>query len=284
VNAISGLFPELSIFSSITLNPPAGGLDPMTVELAIEAGAKVVWLPTWSARQESPHKSIFLERMVPYVGSLDPEYWPAHGLTVMDEHGVLRPEVDQILAICARRGAVVASGHLPIAASLVVCERARTHGANFVLTHPLSSSVGASIEQQQAVADMGGFVEHVFVGCMPMHQRMDPRRIVEAIEAVGAEHCVLSTDAIENWNPPEPEILRMYYATLLSLGVPAEQVHLMSHDNPAQVLGLSRKWTPPAPHQPAAPGSLAFPAPPAEPGPAGAAALVAIPGSNGASS
>lgn len=243
VNAIGPLFPELEIVSSITLNPPAGGLSPLSVELAIEAGARVVWMPTWSARMDEPHPSIFLKRMEPYVRSLDPDHWSTDGLTVLGNDGELLPEVEQILSICAQRGVIVASGHLPIASSIVICKRARALGATFVLTHPLSGSVGASIEQQQAVVEMGGFVEHVFIGCMPMHQRMDPKRIVEAVQAVGAEHCVLATDAIEGWNPPAPEVMRMAIASLLSLGVPEDDVRVMTHDNPARALGLDPGWS-----------------------------------------
>jgi len=245
-NALAPLFPTLGIFGSITLNPPAGGLSPLAVELAIEAGAKVVWMPTWSAREESPHENIFTKRMEPYLSSLDAEHWPTRGLTVVDERGELLPEVDQILAICATRGVAVATGHLPIEHSLKLCRRSRELGGSFVLTHPLSNSVSASIEQQLAIVAEGGMIEHVFIGCMPMHQRIDPRRIVEAIEAVGAEHCVLSSDAIEAWNPPEPEILRMFIATMLGLGVPDEQVRLMTHDNPARVLGLEADWAIPS--------------------------------------
>jgi uncharacterized protein DUF6282 len=248
-NAIGQLYPELDIFSSITLNPVAGGLNPLAVELAIAAGAKIVWMPTWSARQLSPHRSVFLERMQPHIPSLDPAHWPMHGLTVVDEAGELRPEVDQILVRCARSGVAIASGHLPIEHSLLVCARARELGAQFILTHPLSGSVGASIPQQQAVAAQGGWIEHVFIGCMPMHQRMDPRHIVDSVEAVGAEHCVLATDAIEAWNPPEPEVLRMFIATMLSLGVPEDQVHLMTHDNPAKALGLDPEWPPRLPEE-----------------------------------
>ncbi len=237
-------YPELSVFSSITLNPTAGGISALSVELAIEAGARVVWMPTWSARQPDPLPSIMLGRMEPFVASLDASFWPGQGLAVLDDEGALLPEVERILEICASRGVVVASGHIPIAASLVMCRRAGEIGTRFVLTHPLSASVGATTEDQIAIAEMGGMIEHVFVGCMPMHQRMDPRRIVEAVEAVGAEHCVMATDAIEEWNPPEPELLRMYVATLLSLGVPEDQVHLMTHDNPAKVLGLDPKWAP----------------------------------------
>lgn len=244
VNAINQLYPELQVFASMTLNPPLGGIDPTTVELGIAGGVKVVWMPTWSARQDEPKHSVFLERMKPYVSTMDAEYWPVHGLTAVDADGVLLPEADLVLQLCAAAGVTVASGHLPISQSLVLCRRVQELGGSFVLTHPLSGSVGATIEQQMAIAQLGGLIEHVFIGCMPMHQRADPMRIVEAIEAVGPEHCVLSSDAIENWNPPEPEIMRMYIATLLSLGVSADAVHLMTHDNPARALGLDPVWSP----------------------------------------
>jgi hypothetical protein len=244
VSAMREVCPELELFSSITLNPPVGGIDPTTVELAIAGGVKVVWMPTWAARQDSPKHSVFLERMKPYVSTMDAEHWPAHGLTTVDSNGALLPEVEHVLQLCARAGVTVASGHLPISQSLALCERVSALGGSFVLTHPLSGSVGAPLDQQVAIAELGGMIEHVFIGCMPMHQRTDPARIVEAIEAVGAEHCVLSSDSIENWNPPQPEIMRMYVASLLSLGVDEESVHLMTHDNPARVLGLDASWTP----------------------------------------
>lgn len=244
VNAMREVHPELEIFSSISLNPPVGGINPTTVELAIAGGVKVVWMPTWSARQDSPKHSVFLERMKPYVSTMDAEYWPAHGLTTVDSSGALLPEVEHVLQLCADAGVTVASGHLPIAQSLVLCERMTALGGSFVLTHPLSGSVGAAIEQQVAIAELGGMIEHVFIGCMPMHQRTDPAVIVESIEAVGPENCVLSSDSIETWNPPQPEIMRMYVASLLHLGVSEDAVHQMTHDNPARVLGLDTSWVP----------------------------------------
>jgi hypothetical protein len=245
VGVLNELYPGLSVFSSITLNPVVGGLSPLAVELAAAAGAKVAWMPTWSARQTSPHASIFLDRLGSHLPSLDPAHWPTAGLRIVDDDGNLFPDVERIVGICAGSGVALASGHLPISDSLLLCARARELGARFILTHPLSASVNASVEQQQTVAAMGGWIEHVFIGCMPMHQRMDPRRIADAIEAVGAEHCILSTDAIEAWNPPEPEVLRMFIASMLSLGVPVDQVHVMTHENPAAALGLDKDWTPP---------------------------------------
>ncbi|MFI6347441.1 DUF6282 family protein [Streptomyces sp. NPDC050560] len=244
---LRALYPQLEVFGSITLNPPAGGLSPVSVEVAAQTGAKVVWMPTWSARQDPPRHSVFLERMRPWVRSLDPvAAVSTDGVAVTGDDGALLPEVLRILDIAGAYGMTVASGHLPIADSLKLSAEAGRRGVRFVLTHPLSGSVGATVEQQLQVVEHGGMIEHVFIGCMPMHQRMDPRRIVEAVEAVGAEHCVMSSDAIEAWNPPQPEVLRMFIATLLALGVPEDAVHAMTHDNPARALGL-----PPHPPQPA---------------------------------
>jgi len=253
-DALRHVVPDLEIFGSITLNPPVGGVDPLSVELAVQAGARVVWMPTWSARQHDPKTSIFLERMERYVRRVDARRWPSGGLVVLDGNGALLPQVDDILAICADAGVAVASGHLPIESSLALCERAAERGARFVLTHPLSGSVNATTEQQRRIAEAGGYLEHVFVGCMPMHQRMDPRRIVDAIGEIGAAHCVLSTDAIEAWNPPEPELLRMYIATLQSLGVADDDIWLMTHENPARVLGLPVQLALKQPESPTAHG------------------------------
>lgn len=239
---LHALYPELEVYGSITLNPPVGGIDPVSVEIAAQCGAKVVWMPTWSARQDPPRPSVFMDRMKPYVSTLDPTMSDLDGgLSVLDGRGELTGPARRVVRLCAEYGMTLASGHLPVSSSLALSVEAARVGARFVLTHPLSGSVGASIDDQRAVVANGGMIEHVFIGCMPMHQRADPRRLVEAIEAVGAEHCVLSSDAIEAWNPPQPEVLRMFIATLLALGVPEEQVYLMTHDNPARALGLPNR-------------------------------------------
>lgn len=238
------LHPELEIFGSITLNPPVGGLNPLAVELAAQMGAKVVWMPTWSARHEPPRHSIFLERMRPWVRTVDSlDVSGADSITVLDGSGELLPEVTHILDLCREYDMTLASGHLPIASSLKLSAAAQDKGVRFLLTHATSGSVGASIEQQRAVVANGGFIEHVMIGCMPMHQRHDPSQIAEAITEIGPEHCVMASDAGEAWNPPAPEVLRMFIASMLALGISEDAVHLMTHENPARALGLPLQWT-----------------------------------------
>jgi hypothetical protein len=101
--------------------------------------------------------------------------------------------------------------------------------------------VGASIEDQKEVAQRGGFIEHCFITTMPMHQRLDPSKIVEDIREVGPSQTVLTTDAIQTWNPPPPELMRMYVASLLQLKVEEGAIRKMIQENPAKILGLQDK-------------------------------------------
>ena len=66
--------------------------------------------------------------------------------------------------------------------------------------------------------------------------------IVEAIKEVGPSKTVLTTDAIQTWNPPPPEVMRMYVASLLHLGVEEESIRTMIQENPAKILGLDQNW------------------------------------------
>lgn len=235
---LRSLNPGLEVLGSITCNPTVGGLNPASVEIAAQTGARIVWMPTWSARQDPPRNNVFLERMKPWVRSIESNPESVDSLSVVGADGALLPAVYRILEICREYDITLATGHLPIASSLILVEEAETRGVRLVLTHPLSGSVGASIDHQRAVVAHGGMIEHVFIGCMPMHQRADPRAIVEAIDAIGAENCVIGSDAIEAWNPPAPEVLRMFIATLLALGVDEGAVHAMTHENPVRALGL----------------------------------------------
>lgn len=235
---LRALQPDLEILGGITCNPPVGGLNPVSVEIAAQTGARVVWMPTWSARQEPPKPSVFLERMRPWVTSLESD--PVESLTVLGPDGALLPAVSRILRLCQRYEMTLATGHLPIGSSLALVEEAEALGVRTILTHPLSGSVGATLDDQRTAVAHGALIEHVFIGCLPMHQRADPRRIAEAVEAVGPDNCIMASDAIEAWNPPEPEVLRMFIATMLALGVDEGAVRVMTHDNPVRALGLEK--------------------------------------------
>lgn len=229
----------INVFGSITLNYTVGGLNPLAVQIAAESGAKVVFMPTWNSKNDIDKGMHYADRMRPYVTLVDEAMNGLPGITVLDENGRLLPEAQAIIDLCKIYDLVLASAHLSIEESLLLCKAATSSGVKFVLTHPLNTPlIGASPDQIKEVAEMGGFIENVFIGCMPMHEGIKPKRIVEVIENVGAEHCTMASDAIEAWNPPPPEVLRMFIASMLALGVSEDDVFTMTHTNPGYLLSM----------------------------------------------
>lgn len=235
------VFEGIRVFGSIVLNSVVGGINPLSVQIAAESGAKVVFMPTWSSQNDIDKKA-YHTRMKPYLRTLQKELVTKPGLSAVNSEGKLLPEVHEIIDLCKEYDMVLASGHLPIEESLKLCKAARAKDVKFVLTHPMASPmILATLDQIKEVADMGGYIEHVFINCMPMHLRIDPRRILEAIRYVGPEHTIMSTDSIEGWNPTPPEVMRMFIGSLLEFGVPDDDIYMMSHTNQRHLLSMDAK-------------------------------------------
>lgn len=228
----------IGVYGGIALNHPIGGLNPLAVEVAAELGAKVVWMPTWSSKNDLSKSQFYLSRMRAYLGTLNQVVrGPQDGLEILD-NGQLKPVVKEIVQIARDHRMFVSSGHISVQESLALAAECQRQGVPFTLAHPFSRSVGATLADQQEVAKRGGYVEHCFITAMPMHQRLELSKIVEAIQLIGPSRTVLTTDAIQTWNPPPPEVMRMYIASLLHLGVDEASIRTMIRDNPSKILGL----------------------------------------------
>lgn len=237
-NLVRRVVGGIEVFGGITLNHPMGGLNPLAVEVAGELGGKAIWMPTWSSKNDLSKSQFYLTRMKAYIRTLEQIVpGPGAGIEIVDG-GKLKPVVKEIVQIARDHKMYVSSGHLSIQESLVLVEECTKQGVPFTLAHPFSRSVGASIEEQKEVAKRGGYVEHCFITTMPMHQRLELSKIVEAIQEVGPSRTVLTTDAIQTWNPPPPELMRMYVASLLQLKIEKEAIRKMIQDNPSKILGL----------------------------------------------
>jgi hypothetical protein len=237
-NLVRRVVEGIEVFGGITLNHPVGGLNPLAAEVAGELGGKAIWMPTWSSKNDLSKSQFYLNRMKAYIRTLSQIVpGPEAGIEIVDG-GKLKPVVKEIVQIARDHKMYVSSGHLSIQESLVLVEECSKEGVPFTLAHPFSRSVGASIEEQKEVAKRGGYVEHCFITTMPMHQRLELSRIVEAIQEVGPSRTVLTTDAIQTWNPPPPELMRMYVASLLQLNVKEEAIRKMIQENPSKILGL----------------------------------------------
>jgi hypothetical protein len=212
------------VIGSITLNHEVGGLNPYAVEASARMGARVVWMPTNSSVPDACNRQS-----------------PEKGIALIDNHGELLSQVKEILSIIQKYQLVLATGHISKTEIFLLIEEAQKTGIRkIIITHPFTPNTGAhlTIDEQVLLAQKGAFIEHTFNATTPLRGRLDPAIMVNAMRAVGAEHCIFSTDFGQDFNPAPAEGMRAMIATLLSCGCTKSELELMVKINPARLLGL----------------------------------------------
>lgn len=227
---VNQLVPEVSTFGSLCLDYETGGLNIFAVEAAAKLGARVVWMPTFSAANSRSKVASFLG--VKLLGE---------GITILRGDRLV-PEITDILRIIKDYDMVLASGHLSPREIFALVEEAKRVGlSKMIITHALEVEAleeSLGLEAQQQLANEGVFIEHCFFSLMPIGGKLDPNRMIEAIRAVGVEHCIMSTDFGQTYHPPAPEGMRMFIATMLRCGLTQADIELMVKVNPARLLEL----------------------------------------------
>ena len=136
----------------------------------------------------------------------------------------------------------VATGHVSFGEIIALVDEARGLDiGKVVITHALEPRFGAtlSVDQQKQMADKGAYIEHSYLSTLPSGGGIGSKALVEAVKAVGAERCILTTDLGQKENPPPSEGLKTAIATLLDAGLSEIELTFMLKTNPAWLLGLS---------------------------------------------
>lgn len=216
--------PNVLVFGSLTLNPSIGGINPYAVETALKLHAKTIWLPTLFA---SNHLSVNRQS-----GGIE---------TVID--GQVVPPLKDIFKLISEHNAILATGHLSAQEIFIVVEEAKKQGVQkIVITHPEFHVVNVTIEDQiKLVSDYGVFLERTYA--QPIGNGKYKSNLatnLKAIELVGYESTITSTDSGQIENPPWSKSLQHYLQYLYENGISKEKIDQMSKYNPAKMLGLNR--------------------------------------------
>jgi hypothetical protein len=104
----------------------------------------------------------------------------------------------------------------------------------YLVTHPESSFMGLSPEDQVDLADRGAYLEKCY---LPVTKGdVDIETMAETIDTIGPERCVLSTDYGQPDNPSPPEGLWEFSERLVETGLSADDVATMALDTPQSLL------------------------------------------------
>jgi len=231
--------PGIQAYGAVTLNHSVGGLNPVAVELAGRSGAKIVWMPTVDAANETAGRLDGPSTKLPFWAKIQREL-AADGiapepLTVLDENGKVNEATRRCLELIARHNMILATGHLGRHEIFPLVRTAREMKLQRVLvTHAEFPSQNFSAEEQLELADAGATIEHCFT---TMHTGKAPwDAVLNSIRKVGPERCVLSTDLGQTINPPVAEGFAMFAQTLLDAGFSTEQIRRMAVTNPGALI------------------------------------------------
>jgi hypothetical protein len=216
--------PELQVFGGIDLNLSVGGMNPTAVEkMALTTGhlGKLVWMATYDTRAQVMASG---------------EHRP---FVAVSQDGVLLPEAKAVIAMIVRYDLVMATGHNSPEDDLLLLREGKAEGVKqMVVTHAMLAPTSMSTAQMQEAVKTGAYIEFVYNGLIGKSKQFDFADYAKAIRAVGAEHCILSSDMGQVGNPLHPDGLMMLFDGLKKQGLTQAQIDQMSKVNPARLLGL----------------------------------------------
>ena len=213
----------IEVYGGIVLNRSAGGINPEAVRRMVEVEGhrgKVVWLPTFDAENQM----LTTKSNQPFVSVV--------------KGGKPVPAMAEIFQLVAQNNLIFATGHSSPAESLILLAAARQAGVKHLLvTHVLSETTRATIEQMKLMAGLGATMEVVWLahlGAKPLPVSV----CAEAIKAVGAEHFLMSSDLGQPGNPVHTQGLRDFITALKAGGITDREIDLITRKNPARLLEL----------------------------------------------
>jgi Family of unknown function (DUF6282) len=237
---VSKAVPGIAAYGAVTLNHSVGGLNPVAVELAGRSGAKLVWMPTVDAANESAGRVDGPNVKLPFWAKIQREL-AATGiapppLSVLDAAGGISEATRRCVELIAKHDMILATGHLGRAEIFALVRAARPMNVRkIVVTHAEFPSQNLSADEQCELAAMGATIEHCFT---TMHTGKAPwEAAFEAIRRTGAERCLLSTDLGQSINPPVAEGFAMFVQRLLDAEFTTAQIRRMAVENPAALVG-----------------------------------------------
>jgi hypothetical protein len=217
----------ISVFGGICCDREVGGMNPAAVEVALGLGARIVWLPTLSSRQD------FENGVAAQLGI------PGPGIVVIDADGALLPETKEVLALVREHGAVLATGHVSAAEHYAVT-KAIASDTPVVLTHATEDLAGPKLTAAQCreLAELGAWVELCAMTCIGALATKTVAQMVETIRAVGVDRVTLGTDFGQQMNPHPAAGLQTYADALFAEGLTEAEIRRMACTNPTALLGI----------------------------------------------
>ncbi len=229
--------PKTELMSSVVLNNSLGGLNITAVDTALALGARQVFMPTVSAANHLE----YLKTVTKFGGgklSL-----PERPICLLGVDGQLTSEAKAVADfMTAHKDVVLSMGHVSPAEIDAFLGYAVSLGlTKLIVDHPYFI-LGAAIEDVKRWAGMGVYINFTASSLEGIggNGHVPVSILKRTLEEVPSDHLVITTDFGQPYNgSPVEGMYRMISFMVKELKVSEETVHLMTHETPAYLLGLS---------------------------------------------
>jgi len=212
--------------------------------LALDEGVRGVWLPVFN-HANTYHRvggrTVWIDPGADPKAHTAPMSWPEalrHGYYMIDEAGRLKPLYADIVRMVAERGVALFFGHATHPEIFALAELVAKLGfRRAVIDHPFSPFVNLDIAQMKQLAAAGITMNFTYDELSPL-LGVDPRRMYEAIRAVGVDRVTLSSDAGEPLFPHSVECMRLVRGYMEAFGLNEAELRAVCCTNPARIAGL----------------------------------------------
>jgi hypothetical protein len=235
---------KVRMLSGVPLNNTAGGLNIHAVEHGIRLGAKLVWMPTFSARNHLAHQKRDEHFGDRFPGTKKKMLEPVP-LSVLDDAGKLLPEVGPILDMIAEHDIVLSSGHLHISEIWPLFDEAKRRGVRRLLCNHPTFVVDATLEDIRQLVAMGVYVEHSFCQFIPgaKYNFFEPKELDVLIRTGTVDRTILGSDVGQVGNVGLSDGFRQVIAMCLDLGYDEASIRKLVSSNAAALMGRDRPWS-----------------------------------------
>ena len=228
----------LKVYGGLVLNNASGGISAYTVEAAVKYGAKIIWLPTFSAQfHKDAHESMAASKIKNTSPKANTKMLPEVLLKVTDQFGNLLPQMTTIFELIAKADIILGLGHVSRdEMDKAIAEAKRCGVQKFVLNHP-EHLHNLTIDEMKDYAAQGIMMEHSYT--LTYSKKMTHEYLFEMIREVGAEYTILGSDMGQPGRPMPAEGFREFVVKMLELGLKDEEIRLVIRDNPRRMLGFA---------------------------------------------
>ncbi len=214
----------LDVFGGIDLNLPVGGMNPAAVEHMTQVSGRygrVVWMSTFDAENQVRYS----KENRPFVS--------------VSRNGELLQATKDVVAVIAKHGLVLATGHVSADEGLMLLREGKRQGVqHMVVTHAVNEPILMTVAQMREAASQGAYIEFVGGSMRPADAAARVDRFADAIRIVGPQFCILSSDLGQKGNPLPADGFAAFIAALQARGFTDAELARMSKENPAALLGL----------------------------------------------